>query len=222
MLLFFADTECTKLVDKSKAFVHPDQPYCVDVGMGIYCTDQRKLLIQQSFLIYHGKDVISEENSKIHGITNEMCKADGISPDQACVAILALVSQAEYFGAYNTDFDIRVLRTLFARDCSNDKLREAFSNTMNSIKSFCVMEQAKKACKMPPTQRMVDCGNNSYKPPKLIEAYKILFNEDMAGAHRAINDILATVRIYEKIRDDREADQMLQAQLFTKKEASCN
>ena len=54
---------------------------------------------------------------------------------------------------------------------------------------FCTMKSTTDICRIPSPR-------GGYKWPKLGEAYKHFFGEELQGAHDAMNDVRAAMRIY--------------------------
>jgi DNA polymerase-3 subunit epsilon len=83
------------------------------------------------------------------------------------------------WGGYNNMFDRKVLWWQLLRY----GLEMRFPWPSRDID---IMKVGTDVCNMP--------GKQGIKPPKLVELHKFLFNEDFAGAHDALQDVLATAR----------------------------
>jgi DNA polymerase-3 subunit epsilon len=64
------------------------------------------------------------------------------------------------------------------------------------------MESSRNHVAIPPTDRMAAAGFTQHKSPSLAEAYKHFTGKDLVGAHDALVDVLATIEIYEHVRNN--------------------
>ncbi len=138
--------------------------------------------------------IITEENSKFQGITNENAIkkrktlsnviSDGFHNDLA---------ECDYIIGHNIMFDIFVLLSELHRI----NFKSNFENLkyhLDEKKYLCTGEVGRAICKLPTKQR-----NYTYKMPRLEELYKKLCDEHNLRFHDAENDVLAVVRILSKI-----------------------
>lgn len=160
------------------------QPHVVDLAADLWDTDTGEKLVSLDFLI--NNDIpIPEEMTAIHGITTEMCEADGISPLDAHRRFTELMCQADLVGGHNISFDIRMMRIHAAR-VTGEKWE-------NMLPTFCTMRKSTNICKiLGPKARYAE----DWKWPTLTEAIKHFFDEDMPDAHRARPDCDAASRVY--------------------------
>ena len=109
---------------------------------------------------------ISDEVSKIHGITNDDVK-DSPTFKQLSEKIIAFIGDADLAGYNSNKFDIPLLAEEFLRaDCDVDLSKKNFVDVQNI---FHKMEQR-----------------------TLVAAYKFYCNEELVNAHDAMNDTNAT------------------------------
>lgn len=125
---------------------------------------------------------IPEDATKIHGITTEDCEKYGLS----ILSVLGLFGKwceiADILIAHNISFDLS--RIIYHRDKHDLKTK-----VLLPTRSFCTMQTTTNICKLPGKY-------DSYKWPKLQEAYKHFFGENFDGAHDALADVKACARVY--------------------------
>jgi DNA polymerase III epsilon subunit-like protein len=184
MLLFF-DTETTGKANFNVPPDHPSQPRLVQLACELYTLDGTRPLHTLSVIIKPEGFTIPEETSKIHGITQDIANAIGVKQSWAVNTFLGMMSHAKYFIAHNVSFDTLIMLKEFH---VAGKWTITSPNPFTS--TFCTMQTATNVCKLP--------GNyGKYKWPKLSEAYKYAFNEDLQHAHDALVDVRACKRVYD-------------------------
>jgi DNA polymerase-3 subunit epsilon len=185
VILFF-DTETTGFFLDRLPVDHPDQPYIVQLAAQL-CEDDGEPVSGFSFVVAPGVPIPSRA-SDVHGITDERAAALGVSSEYALSAFTHLYQRADIVCAHNIKFDKGVMEAAIARH---------YGKVMPLRKNlFCTMEAAKPIINLPPTDRMKSVGMTSPKPPKLEECIKHFFNEELAGAHDAMIDVIACQRVY--------------------------
>lgn len=135
---------------------------------------------------------IPEEATKVHGITTDDVRRHGISEVAAVEVLDSLAMGCKIIVAHNVDFDISVIRLMYDR-LNRGKLVPFTSDLELMPRRFCTMKSSTNICKLP--------GKYGYKWPKLIEAYRHFFNEDFEGAHDALADVRACMRLYFKLQE---------------------
>ena len=98
------------------------------------------------------------------------------------------LNRAELVVAHNIKFDSQLI------DIENQQ--SDFKVDWRQRKFICTMELMTPICKLP-SQRQ------TYKWPKLQEAYNYCFKEDFKGAHDALSDVRATARVLRWLVDNR-------------------
>lgn len=202
MNILFFDTETTGLPKKNPATGEVEQPRITQLGFilergGVDMLTVDALIKPDNWPIYDGFDKegiaesgtgISRMSSEITGITQEMCEADGIPIADAVEMFIIAAEHADLIVCHNTAFDIKVIIAEYAR------LRpDAPSHRIVLCRKpyFCTMKTATPICCVPKKD-----GKTGNKWPKLIEAVKFFYNEDLEDAHSAIVDIKATRRVF--------------------------
>lgn len=189
--LFF-DTETTGLPDYSLPVDHPKQPHIVQLA-AILIDDGGIERASMNVMIKPEGWTIPEGAAAVHGISTELAVAVGIEIRAALSVFLRLRRVASVLVAHNIKFDDFLIETA---------LRRTFSDLVPEWRGgrFCTMEAAAPIVDLPATDRMKAAGFNKPKPPRLAEAYKHFFSEELQGAHDALVDVRACRRIYDHLQ----------------------
>lgn len=180
------DTETTGFHNGNLPLDHESQPYIVQLAAQL-CEDDGKPIAGFSLIIDNGVD-IPERAAAVHGISTEKARKFGVPPVTALLLFSSLCSNADLAVAHNIKFDKAVMDTAFARQHDGEKTFD--------LPVFCTMEAATPIVNLPPTERMLAAGFNKPKPPKLEECIRHFFNENLEGAHDAMIDLSACLRVY--------------------------
>lgn len=182
------DTETTGLARFDLASNHYLQPRAVSLAF-LFIDDSVDKTIEFASLIIPKNFTIPFQVSKIHGITTERAFEEGLANTVVFPKFQELVDQADIIIGHNVKFDIVVAE------------RENI-NFQNKA-TYCTMLNSTNILKLP--------KKHGYKWPKLAECVKYFFNEDLEGAHDALNDVRACARVYEKLQElsniDKEENQ---------------
>lgn len=121
---------------------------------------------------------------KVHGIDRDKTKRLGVDPKNLAHIFEDFIDIADVLVAHNKKFDLGIVgRLLHENDLDATILTEK--------ETFCTMNAMK------PVMRLTPKVYGDWKNPKLIEAYRYIFNEDFKGeAHDAAADSLACADIY--------------------------
>jgi DNA polymerase-3 subunit epsilon len=143
------------------------------------------LHVEFAALVNNGFDVdIHPKAFEAHGLTNEQCRAQGISPADVSAALTPLVNRCAEIHAFNAPFDEQMLNNMHFTQLFKPAWQKPWS---------CVMRAMCDVMKLPGK-------NGQYKWPKLSEAYKFVTGEDIQGAHNALVDVRATRVVLEWYR----------------------
>ena len=95
--------------------------------------------------------------------------------------------------AHNAQFDKRIIRIALKRFFSDQDV-----NRFCDHEFYCTAQKSKPLCKLPPTEKMLASPRfrNSYKQPKLSEAYKHFTGKELVGAHNAMIDVEACRTVF--------------------------
>jgi DNA polymerase III epsilon subunit-like protein len=144
-------------------------------------------ILQLSYVIFNDYEIIKSydhvvkinpkikiNNSFIHGITNAICEKDGICINDVLDRFINDLKYCKSIIGHNVNFDIRMLKNEFIRN----------------NKDFIIVDS--KVIE----DTMILAGGKI----KLGVLYEKLFNEKMNNAHNAYYDVLATYKIYKKLK----------------------
>ncbi len=181
MYLFF-DTETTGLPRSWNAPVEDTDnwPRLVQLAWQLYDAEGNKAE-GGDLIIFPDGFVIPIESARVHRITTERARAEGVPLAHAMETFSLLVDRAEHLVAHNMSFDEKIVGAEF--------LRLGMKDLIAPKKKICTMKASVDFCAIPSPR-----GGNKW--PKLSELHRTLFNEDFAEAHNAAADINATARCF--------------------------
>lgn len=186
MILFF-DTETTGVPKNYKAPVTDleNWPRLVQLGYIVYDVldgGEVSEYVSTEFIVRPDGFVISPEVSKIHGVTQEKALTEGASLLTVLDTFTDWVAACDTIVGHNLNFDLSIVGAELVRTNMVDPfVGKAQYDTMLKSVDF---------CKMP------GGFGGKYKWPKLKELYKVLFNEELAQTHTALDDIRQTAKCY--------------------------
>jgi DNA polymerase III epsilon subunit-like protein len=128
----------------------------------------------------------------VNGLTMEKLHAEGVPIADALAIYSAAVIDGRAVGAHNAQFDVKMMRAELRRAGMDD----LFEKTPN----VCTMRATAEVMRIAPTNKMMAAGYKKFKPPKLLEAYRFLFNRDFPGAHTATGDAMACLEILRELK----------------------
>lgn len=195
----FYDTETTGLPLFSEPSENPRQPHTVQLGALLVDLVTREVLEEMDVIIRPDGWTIPDEVAKIHGITTQFALEVGIPAKAAFTQFVGLWGangSVKRIG-FNEPFDARIVRIDMFRHFD-----EEAADAWKAGKAHDVLKVCQPICKLPPTAKMIAARRgNSFKPPKLTEAYLHFFGEELTGAHSALVDARATMRIHFHLED---------------------
>ena len=149
---------------------------------------------------------ISEEVSKIHGITNDISLSKGLNIIDVLNEFFADFSSVDYIVGHNITFDLNMIRAELNRVIVNPNNIEQLSEfqtyltTINeSINIYCTMKESIALCAIEKKDKF---GRSYNKFPKLIELYQKLFNITPNNLHNSLNDVIVCLRCFMKLKYD--------------------
>lgn len=201
-LILAYDTETQGLPLFEKPSDDPRQPHIVQLGAILYDLDARAELAVLDVIVRPTDWTIPDEVAAIHGITTERAMAEGIPEAEALAQLLELwrdpiepAFPRERL-AHNETFDARILRIGLKRFFG-----DAAADEWKAGKAQCTARLSTPILKLPPTPKMVAARRNHPKTPNLTEAHQHFFGEGFDGAHSALADCRACLRVYLAILD---------------------
>lgn len=195
MILFF-DTETTGLVNWKQPDTWEGQPRLVQLG-AILTEDSGRVVRTLGCIVRPDEFLIPIEASNVHGITTEYAIETGIAQFDAVTLFAQMLNKADKIVAHNYKFDKVVM---------NRELFQEEYTFIDDSKSFCTMLASTNICKLPHKGPKRWAGQGAYKWPKCSEAYECLFSEKLEGAHDALTDVRACMRIYFKLQEMMKRD----------------
>jgi len=206
MIILVLDTETTGLPETK--IINPDTlklwPHIVQLSYIVYDVDKNVLIdIHDSIIKVKDGITISEESSKIHGITKDICSMSGIEIELVFIELFNQLKRADVIVGHNVSFDINIIMVELLRliYLKKEKMPESelirykhYLHFITNAKNIsCTMKMAKDICKIKTISKL---GNEYIKFPKLIETHQYLFNETPNNLHNALNDIMVTLRCF--------------------------
>lgn len=189
MLVMCFDSETGGFPSDKLPYDHPAQPPLVQLGCVLVDSDNGAEWATLELIVKPDGYDIPPAASSVHGVTTKIAHAVGIPLSLAVAAYCNLRSKADLIVCYNKSFDIAIVEIAIARNGKKP------SHPGPDVE--CAMELVTPMCKMPPTPRMISAGRgDQFKNPKLTEAHEFLFGEGFDGAHSALADARATMRVW--------------------------
>lgn len=193
MNTLFFDTETTGLVNHKLDHRHPAQPMAVQIGMKLDGPNRVERAACNYMIAVDGW-TISNEAAAITGIDDPLTLEFGVQLVNGVEMFLDLIACADVVVAHNAIFDITVMRRMV--QVWAETTGEDYFDPFAGKTPICTMLAATPIMKLPPRR------NGDYKWPKLEQAVKFYFNEELEGAHDALVDVRACARVYYQMLDD--------------------
>ncbi len=209
MIILVFDTETTGLPETK--IINPDTlnlwPNIVQLSYIVYDVSKNVILnVVDSIVKLADDNIISEESTKIHGITNEMSREEGLEIEILITEMFAYLKRVDLIVGHNISFDINILMVELLRliYLKKDKMIQSdlirykhYLHFITNAKNVCcTMKLAKDLCQIKAISKL---GNEYLKFPKLIELHEKLFVEKPKNLHNSLNDIMVTLRCFCKL-----------------------
>lgn len=201
------DTETTGL-PKTK-YISPSTldlwPYIVQFSYVIYDSSLNDIVLSKDYIIKLPESIlISEDCSKIHGITNEISNNNGITINEVLNEFFYYLRGADKLIGHNISFDINMIKIELLRIIHNKldtpkqiKLYKFDLHYITNYKNiYCTLQESIDFCNIKAINKF---GKEYLKYPKLIELHQKLFNSSPNNLHNSFNDILVTLRCFMKL-----------------------
>ena len=179
------DTETTGLPRDWKApHTRVDNwPRIVQLAFLLYDT-AGALVEEYAQLVKPDGFVIPGDATRVHGITTESARAEGVPLADALSALEGAVARARLLVAHNLEFDAKVMRAEY--------VRAGLATRLPSLTPVCTMLSSTDYCRLP--------GKYGFKWPSLQELYGRLFDAEMIAGHDALVDARACARCFFELR----------------------
>lgn len=199
MILAF-DTETTGLPDYRAPPDATHQPHLVQLAM-ILLDDDMVERASVSVIIKPDGWTIPDRASDVHGITTEAATKFGIPEKVAVRMFISMTYDLDAkVVAHNRQFDLFLMRSAMMRAGLSAEQIDG-----KKQESYCTMEAATPIVNLPPTAKMLAAGFNKPKSASLSECIRFFFDETLEGAHDALVDVRACVRVYRHLMTPQEA-----------------
>lgn len=187
MYLIF-DVETVGLPDNFQAPVSDAQNWPLILEIAWLLINREEEVIQSESYVINVKDPVAEEVLSLTNITVAEIEA-GWSITKVLSQFKLALSLADYIICHNTAFDGCVLAASFLRAGYDLSVFEA-------KKWYCTMKKSTPLLKLHSPYAPI-----SYKWPKLSQLYYHFFGELFAGSHRALNDVWATWKCFQVLKN---------------------
>jgi DNA polymerase III epsilon subunit-like protein len=208
MRVLVFDTETTGLPETK--ILNPDTlhqwPNIVQFSYVIFDLSLNDITESKDYIIKLSENIlISEESTKIHGITNEMCASKGILIDEVLNEFFYHLRDVDLIIGHNISFDINMIKVELLRIIYNEKLSsqqlKTYKYDLHYITNYknvcCTLHDSIEFCNI---QAINKFGKPYLKYPKLIELHQKLFDSSPNNLHNSFNDILVTLRCFMKLK----------------------
>ncbi|MEX0639099.1 MAG: DNA polymerase III subunit alpha, partial [Balneolaceae bacterium] len=181
MYLIF-DTETTGLPRNFSAPLDDfdNWPRCVQLAWQVRSAEGA-LLSSGDFIIRPDGFTIPFNAEKVHGISTEKARRDGVPLATAIEAFEKDLQESRYVIGHNLDFDLNIM--------GSEYLRAGRSNPFEEKLKIDTITDSTDYCKIPG-------GRGKYKWPTLDELHRKLFQTGFEAAHNAAADVDATARCF--------------------------
>jgi len=208
MRILVFDTETTGLPEIK--FISPTTlhqwPHIVQFSYIIYDTSLNDIIITKDYVIKIPESIsISEESSKIHGITNDISAKRGVDINDVLSEFFYFLRGVDLLIGHNVEFDINMIKVELLRIINNSDLTQEqikfYKYELHFLTNFknicCTLKDSIKFCNI----QLIDKNGKTFlKYPKLIELHEKLFNKSPTNLHNSFNDILVTLRCFMKLK----------------------
>lgn len=192
MIAFF-DTETSGLPQKRPSSLDLE-PHVLQLAVSLYDNERRPVFELSTLVRLPDGVSIDAQADATHSISAISTLQYGVGKLQAVKLLEFAFARAEVVVAHNLQFDRKLI--------DFETRRLGIPSLFENRRTFCTMEATTDLLRIPPTPAMVKWGHgDKFKNPKLAEAYKFFFNEDLVGAHDALIDTRACARVYFELKD---------------------
>ena len=191
------DTETTGLPLKDNAPITEidNWPRVVQIAWQLH-NETGELVANHNLLIKPDGFEIPYSAEKVHGISTDKASKYGVPLEEGLTRFNESVSKALFLVGHNISFDVNALGAEF--------LRSGIETSFLEKKQVCTMWSSTEHLKIPGGR------GGKFKPPRLMELYRFLFEEDFPEAHNASADVEATARcFFELLRQKIIAPEMI-------------
>jgi DNA polymerase III epsilon subunit-like protein len=147
---------------------------------------------------------ISEESSKIHGITNQISSENGVCLNEVLNEFFYYLRSVEKLIGHNIEFDINMIKIellrIINKSLFTSEQKKIYKYNLHFILNYtnivCTLKDSIQFCNI---ELINKHGKPYLKYPKLIELHEKLFDKTPSNLHNSFNDILVTLRCFMKL-----------------------
>ena len=196
--ILFYDTETSGLPLWNEPNEDPRQPHLVQLAAILVDPETRQVLSTLDVIVRPDGWTIPDDVVAVHGITTEKAAALGVPESLALKMLLAMHERCELRVAHNEPFDMRMVLIAIKRLLGDDY---GLADYWKEQPAACTQRLSTPILQIPATDRMRVAGRFHYKSANLSEAHRHFFGVDFDGAHSALADVQACMRVYFAIQD---------------------
>ena len=205
MRIMIIDTETTGLLPKIFELTKSNLnllPHIVQFSYIIYDTEKNNIIKMVDHIIKLPENIIiSEENSNIHKITNEISQSKGNEINFVLCEFIENFKKTELTIGHNLEFDLNMIKIELLRASNilndNDDNKIIYFDFLKTFidltKLYCTMKNSIHICNI---KTKTKTGKEYIKFPKLNELHITLFNSAPRNLHNSLNDVLICLRCY--------------------------
>jgi len=211
MKVLIFDTETTGLPKTQKSLPSieniEDWPYIVQISWLYYDNETCQLIGESDNIIKLPPEIIiSQESTKIHNITNEMCKAKGQKISDVLEKFMDKFADADLIVAHNMEFDhkmlqveaLRIMMTYEEDKPGWESKLIQWQNIVDCKKLFCTMQETVDLCKIQAVSPKT--GRTYIKFPTLAELHEYYFGCKPTNLHNALVDVIVCMRCFHMLK----------------------
>jgi DNA polymerase III epsilon subunit-like protein len=202
------DTETTGLPQTK--FINPftlhQWPHIVQFSYIIYDASLNDIVESKDYVIKLPESIsISEESSKINGITNKISSENGVCLNEVLNEFFYYLRNVDKLIGHNIGFDINMIKVELLRIINNKLFtteqikiyKYDLHFLLNYTNIVCTLKDSIEFCNI----KLINKYGKPYlKYPKLIELHDKLFDKTPSNLHNSFNDILVTLRCFMKLK----------------------
>lgn len=183
------DTETSDLFKKDLPLDHPNQARIVQLACVLIDSSFNEINIF-STLIKPDNWLISPGAQAVHGISQKDCETYGI-PIQIALSIFdSFMNQSNYQVAHNSRFDTQMIDVEQSCLGINPKDWSNVICTMMAMTPICRLHNPKRA--------------NTFKWPKLLEAFHFCYGRTFSDAHDALIDVRGCKDVFKWLVENKQ------------------
>ena len=184
-------------------------PHIVQFSYIIFDTESNSIIkLKDCIIKVPNSLIISEDASKIHGITNEISLSKGVNIAGVLDEFFHDFGNVDHIVGHNISFDINMIKVELNRlllnvsNINNGSNYQEYLNLLIDSKDiYCTMKESIALCAIETKDKF---GRNYNKFPKLIELYQKLFQISPNNLHNSLNDVIVCLRCFMKLKYDKD------------------